>query len=102
MVIIDSAPVLPVPDALIFGKWVQGIVLAVRYDTSRFQMIERAYKRLSALRAPVLGAVVNGVRNASATYGGYGYGYGYGYGDDAHQEPESASDVVEIDVEIVE
>ena len=102
MVIIDSAPVLPVPDALIFGKWVQGIVLAVRYDTSRFQMIERAYKRLSALKAPVLGAVVNGVRNASATYGGYGYGYGYGYGDDADQDPEMSPDVVEIDVEIVE
>jgi hypothetical protein len=65
-------------------------------------MIERAYKRLSALKAPVLGAVVNGVRNASATYGGYGYGYGYGYGDHADQDPEMSPDVVEIDVEIVE
>jgi capsular exopolysaccharide synthesis family protein len=102
MVIIDSAPVLPVPDALIFGKWVQGIVLAVRYDTSRFPMIERAYKRLSALKAPVLGAVVNGVRNASTTYGGYGYGYGYGYGQDAHHEPESTPDAMEIDVEVVD
>jgi succinoglycan biosynthesis transport protein ExoP len=80
IVIVDTAPVLPVPDALLLGRWVQGIVLAVRYDTSRFAMVQRAYKRLSTLKVPVLGAVVNGVRNASTTYGGYGYGYGYGYG----------------------
>lgn len=79
IVIIDTSPVLPVPDALMLGRWVQGIIIAVRYDTSRFQMVQRAYKRLSTLKVPVLGAVVNGVRSASSTYGGYGYGYGYGY-----------------------
>lgn len=104
VVIVDSAPVLPVPDALLFGRWVQGIVIAVRYDTSRFPMIERAYKRLSTLKVPVLGAVVNGVRNASATYGGYGYGYGYGYGGSFGDgaDEDVVTDAVDIDVEIVD
>lgn len=108
IVIVDTAPVLPVPDALLLGRWVQGIVLAVRYDTSRFAMIQRAYKRLSALKVPVLGAVVNGVRNASTTYGGYGYGYGYGYGnpqgdeDDAVTPETTGTAEIEVEAEVAD
>ena len=40
MVIVDSPPVLPVPDALTIGRSVNGAVLAVRYDTSRFPLVE--------------------------------------------------------------
>ena len=40
LVIIDSPPVLPVPDALIMGQWVDGAVLAARYDKSRFSQVE--------------------------------------------------------------
>jgi capsular exopolysaccharide synthesis family protein len=105
IVIVDTAPVLPVPDALLLGRWVQGIVLAVRYDTSRFAMIQRAYKRLSTLKVPVLGAVVNGVRNASTTYGGYGYGYGYGYGqsqapDEEDETVQGSTGTSEIEIEV--
>ena len=46
LVIIDSPPVLPVPDALILGRWVDGAVLAVRYDISRFPQVERARRQL--------------------------------------------------------
>jgi capsular exopolysaccharide synthesis family protein len=81
MIIVDAPPVLPVPDALTIGRWTDGAVLAVRYDTSRFPLVERAYRRLGHVGVPVIGAVVNGVRSAESTYGGYAYGsYGYGYG----------------------
>jgi capsular exopolysaccharide synthesis family protein len=92
IVIVDTAPVLPVPDALLLGRWVNGIVLAVRYDASRFQLVQRAYKRLQQLHVPVLGAVVNGVRNASSNYGSYGYGYGYGYGDNVADDDDDDND----------
>ena len=36
LIIIDSPPVLPVPDALILGRWADGAVIAARYDISRF------------------------------------------------------------------
>jgi capsular exopolysaccharide synthesis family protein len=81
MIIVDAPPVLPVPDALTIGRWTDGAVLAVRYDTSRFLLVERAYRRLGHVGVPVIGAVVNGVRSSESTYGGYAYGsYGYGYG----------------------
>jgi succinoglycan biosynthesis transport protein ExoP len=86
MIIVDAPPVLPVPDALTIGRWTDGAVLAVRYDTSRFPLVERAYRRLGHVGVPVIGAVVNGVRPTESGYGGYAYGsYGYGsYGDIAN------------------
>ena len=71
VIIVDAPPVLAVPDALILGRWVDGAVLAVRHDTSRFPLVERANRRLAAIGISVLGAVVNGVRPMEATYGGY-------------------------------
>ena len=47
MIIVDAPPVLPVPDALTIGRWTDGAVLAVRYDTSRFPLVERANRRLA-------------------------------------------------------
>jgi succinoglycan biosynthesis transport protein ExoP len=81
MIIVDAPPVLPVPDALTIGRWTDGAVLAVRYDTSRFPLVERANRRLAHVGVPVIGAVVNGVRSMESAYGGYyAYGYGGAYG----------------------
>lgn len=74
LIFIDSPPVLPVPDALVVGRWVDGVVLAARYDSSRFPLVERASQRLAAAKVPVLGAVVNGVRAVGSYYeSSYGY-----------------------------
>jgi polysaccharide biosynthesis transport protein len=82
MVIVDSPPVLPVPDALTIGRWVDGAVLAVRFDNSRYPLVERANRRLAAVGVPVIGAVINGVRAAEGAY--YGSYYpSYGSIDDA-------------------
>jgi succinoglycan biosynthesis transport protein ExoP len=73
LVIIDSPPVLPVPDALIIGRWVDGAVLAVRYDISRFPQVERARRQLDGARIAILGTVINGMRNSDSYYGRYSY-----------------------------
>jgi succinoglycan biosynthesis transport protein ExoP len=73
VVIVDAPPVLAVPDALILGRWTDGAVLAVRHDTSRFPLVERANRRLAAVGVPVLGAVVNGCRTPESGYGAYHY-----------------------------
>lgn len=77
IVIVDAPPVLPVPDALTIGKWTDGAILAVRYDTSRFPLVERANKRLASVGVSVIGAVVNGVRIVESTYGSYYPSYAY-------------------------
>lgn len=83
IVIVDAPPVLPVPDALTMGRWTDGAVLAVRYDTSRFPLVERANRRLASVGVPVIGAVVNGVRSASSSYYGSYYPAGAAMGDDS-------------------
>jgi capsular exopolysaccharide synthesis family protein len=71
MIIVDAPPVLSVSDALSIGRWTDGAVLAVRHGTSRFSLLDRANRRLVHVGVPVLGAVVNGVRSADSSYGGY-------------------------------
>ena len=77
IIIVDAPPVLPVPDALTIGRWTDGAVLAVRCDTSRFNLVEKANRRLATVGVPVIGAVVNGVRVAESTYGSYYPSYAY-------------------------
>ena len=73
IVIIDAPPVLAVPDALLLGRWTDGAILAVRHDTSRFPLVERANKRMASVGVPVLGAVVNGCPSPDSAYGSYRY-----------------------------
>ena len=86
LVIIDTPPVLPVPDALSLGPWIDGAVLVIRYDESRFPLVDRARNRLVTAGVPILKTVVNGVKNSRFRYGsGYFYGSAYGgvYGERA-------------------
>jgi tyrosine-protein kinase Etk/Wzc len=71
LVIIDSPPVLPVPDALIMGRWADGAVLTARYDISRFPKVERARRQLDNAGIPTLGTVINGMRHSESYYGRY-------------------------------
>jgi len=73
VVIIDSPPVLPVPDALTLSRWADGAVLAVRLDNSRFPLVEQANRRLIGAGIVVLGAVVNGVPSSLTSYNGTNY-----------------------------
>ena len=73
IVIVDAPPVLAVPDALVLGRWTDGAVLAVRHDTSRFPLVERARQKLASVGVPILGAVVNGVRSVDSAYSNYAY-----------------------------
>jgi capsular exopolysaccharide synthesis family protein len=73
LIIIDSPPVLPVPDGLILGRWADGAVLAARYDISRFPQVERARRQLDSAGIPVLGTVINGMRNSASYSGSYAY-----------------------------
>lgn len=75
VIIIDTSPVLPVPDALIMGRYADGVVLAARHDRSRFPLVERANTLLTGAGIPVLGVVINGVQPSGMRYGQYTYTY---------------------------
>lgn len=88
LIIIDSPPVLPVPDALIIGRWTDGAVLASRYDVSRAPQVERARRQLNNAGVPVLGTVINGMRSSDSYYGRYTYSRTRSVPSDAGSDPD--------------
>ena len=73
LIMIDSPPILPVPDGLILGRWTDGALLAARFEVSRSPQVERARRQLDSAGIPVLGTVINGMRSADAYYGRYAF-----------------------------
>ncbi|MCI0682571.1 MAG: polysaccharide biosynthesis tyrosine autokinase [Gemmataceae bacterium] len=59
-VIVDSAPILLVADSQVICQESDGVLFSVLKEVSRLPQIYAAYERLTALRARILGAVVNG------------------------------------------
>ena len=90
MIIIDTPPVLPVTDAAVASRLVDGVVLVVRYGKTTRNQVSTALRSLTAVDARVLGTVLtmSPIKGAEA-YSAYGY-----YEDDDRVElstgPESA------------
>jgi capsular exopolysaccharide synthesis family protein len=80
LVILDTPPILPVADALSLSRWVDGAIMVIRYDMSRFPLVERARRRLISAGIPILKTVVNAVKVSGFGSGYYRYGFGYGSG----------------------
>jgi len=78
-VIVDTAPVLPIADALALSRSVDGVLLVAQANRVSQRELKEAIERLELVGAPLFGLVLN---RASSTRGEgtYGYGYGYGYG----------------------
>jgi capsular exopolysaccharide synthesis family protein len=71
-VIVDSCPVLPVADALLIGQHVDGVLFSIMQDISQIPKVVLASEKLTQLNIPLLGAVVNGIKQDV-----YSYGYNY-------------------------
>ena len=76
MVILDTAPVSVVSDAIPLIPQADGVIVVVRLKKSRRDLSRRLAPQLRALHAHVLGLVANGVAAGGASdYYGYGTGY---------------------------
>lgn len=64
-VIIDTAPVLSVSDALWLSTMADGTVFVVRSNRTKAAELTRALASLEATRTPLLGIVLNGIRGAA-------------------------------------
>jgi cellulose biosynthesis protein BcsQ len=71
LIVIDTAPILLVPDAIPLLSQVGGVVVVGRLRKTQRVALARLKEQLDAVAAPTLGAVVNSVGKDTA----YGSGY---------------------------
>lgn len=76
-VLIDTPPVMPVTDALIVSRFVDGMILVIASAEIKVEMARDVKNQLVNAGANILGVVLNKVRSE---HHGYGYGYYYYYG----------------------
>ena len=81
-VLIDTPPVMPVTDALIVSRFVDGMILVIASAEVKVEMARDVKNQLVNAGANILGVVLNKVRSE---HHGYGYGYYYYYGNDSEK-----------------
>ncbi|WP_342372835.1 polysaccharide biosynthesis tyrosine autokinase [Propioniciclava soli] len=75
MVIIDTAPIGPVSDALWLASSTDGVIIVARAGKTPIRAVRDAIEAVTTTRTPVLGLVVNAVRaSADSRYHGAVYG----------------------------
>lgn len=85
-VLIDTPPVMPVTDALIVGRFVDGMILVIASAEVKVEIARDVKNQLVNAGANILGVVLNKVRSE---HHGYGYGYYYYYGNDGEKHKKS-------------
>lgn len=86
-VLIDTPPLLPLPDCRLIGQWVDGFIVLVTAHRTPRKALAEALGLLDSTK--VLGTVFNGDDQPLARYGGY-YGY-YGRHEVASQRRARSS-----------
>lgn len=80
MVLIDTAPLLPVTDAAILSTMTGGVVVVVSVGKTTRPQLQGALSHIETVGGKVLGFVMNKIPTKGAdAYGYYSYGYKYGY-----------------------
>lgn len=82
-IIIDSAPVGMVSDAIALAAYANASVYIVRHNYTlkkQLELIDSIYKQKKIPRPSIVINDINSSRGGYGNYYGYGYGYGYGLG----------------------
>ena len=89
-IVIDSPPIMAATDAVILSALTDGVLLVVRSGTTPKEAFTRTRDLLRAVKAHLLGVVLNAVDSSAPdyyySYRYYPYAYGYGYGEDTGGE----------------
>ncbi len=76
-IIVDLPPVNIVSDALAISNFITGLVVVIREEYTSKKELEACFRQLKLSNVKVLGCVLNGSRNDSASYGRYKKYYKY-------------------------
>ena len=89
LVVVDTAPVGVVSDAMPLFRQADGVVLVSQLDKNTRDAAAFLRQRLVGVNAPLLGVVANGVRIKGKDSYRYGYGYGYYVAENEPAEVEN-------------
>jgi receptor protein-tyrosine kinase len=78
-VLVDAPPLLPVADSTGLAVFMDGVLLSVRYGSTRKEQLQQAAATLERVGAKTLGVILNIVPPKAELATAYGYGYAYGY-----------------------
>ena len=113
VVIVDAPPLLPVTDAAVLSKSVDGVLVVVNARSTKMDQVAKGLRNLRQASGNLTGVVLNRVPRRGADAVGYGYyGSEYGYyadatlaagsseapGDDADAAPAFVSDTAPVRV----
>jgi capsular exopolysaccharide synthesis family protein len=74
-IIIDSPPIMGMPDSVFLSSIVDGTVLVVKSGQTQKTVLKETKRILRNINAKVLGVVLNGVRESDVKYGYYSHYY---------------------------
>ena len=84
-IVIDTAPITAVTDAVVLSSTVDGVVLVIRAAETPRQIVQNGLSQLQTVNAHILGAVLNGVKTGRDSYYYYQYYYYY-YREDGERK----------------
>lgn len=81
-IIVDTPPVLVVPDARVLGQYCDALLFTVAWDRTNAQQIREAIRQMSSVNLKITGMVLSQIDAAGMKRYGYGDNYGAysGYG----------------------
>ncbi len=81
LIVIDSAPVIPVSDVMVLLPEVEGTLMVVKAGATPREVVKRALELVQNSGGKILGVVMNNLAGVLPYYYNYTYyGYHYGYG----------------------
>ncbi len=96
LVILDSPPAVPVTDASVLARWVDGVLLVATAEMTSRRDLQRAAEILQQVDAPLLGTVLNQVSPETGYGDTYGYGYRYGYSSRSRKRSTPSAPPMEL------
>lgn len=85
VIIVDTAPVGLVSDAVTLGAYCNASTFIVRHNYTFKKQIPYIDNLYSEKKLPNLSIVINDIKKGGSGYYGYGYGYGYSLGNSKRQ-----------------
>jgi len=96
-VLIDSPPAIAVSDAAIVSILCDGVILVFHGKKTTTAAARQALERLDAIRAPVIGVILNSINLDDPDYAYYRSYYGSDYGTAAEEAHKLAGKTIDVE-----